>query len=125
MKIQRSSRFVRWCWSASDFAPLHHTTVCELFWRGFVFTPLTWIARVGALIFVLGLVGLIAWEIATTPVIVWGLGGVVAVIALPIWAIYTKRRVFGEPTHSVVAQVVVERAKAWKQRVCPLVELVP
>jgi len=119
IRISRRSRFVRWCW-LGGWAP-QQTSICVLFWRGFVLAPLVAVVMAAIL-------GMILYWIVMTPAIWWFLGGALATIFLPIWAIALKRRRWPvlpaeHRQKSVIITVLVERVRAAKLKVCPLVEL--
>ncbi len=97
----------------------YQAPLCVLFWRGFVLSPI-------CILTMAGIFGLVVYQIVTEPVFLWVLGGILGVIFIPIWAIALKRRrwpVLPAEQQSVALTVLVARAKAVKERVCPIVEL--
>ena len=119
MRISRQSKFVRWCWYWDGVDAPDRTSICALFWRGFVLMPAGILIVSWAVLYILYL-------IVITPTALWLLGGTAAAVAVPIWAIKMKRRRWRPVQHkqqSVVLTVLIERAKAVKQKACPLVEL--
>ncbi len=121
MRISRQSMFVQWCWLTTEGGPPCRTSICVLFWRGFVLSPLLVIGLVG-------FSGFMVYQLVMVPVALWFLGGAVAAIFFSIGAIVLKRRRWSvlpaeHRQRSVVLTVLVERARAVKQRVCPVVEL--
>ena len=131
MTLSRDSRFVRWCYLFSDIGPPFRTSLCVLFWRGFVWTPF-------ALLFFMtligGSIGTLAYGMWTDAEFRWRVilvGGVLSTIvasfAFPTFAVSAKRAYTGEPRplqeRSPATAVFVGRVKAWKHKVCPMVEL--
>ena len=119
MRISRESRFVRWCWWYSDWSVPCQSSICELFWRGFVIAPLL----VCLALTFLAVVGLLIYVIATIPMALWVVAGLVTAVGLPLVAIFLKRKLLGCPSRSIAWEVITERAKAAKSKLCPLVDL--
>ena len=121
LKISRESKFVKWCWWVGDDLPPYTTSICVLFWRGFVLSPVVVLVLAAA-------VGYVTYWIVVTPIALWVLGGIVSAIFVPIWAVMLKRRRWPvvpaeHRRQSVVLTVLVKRARAVKQKVCPIVKL--
>lgn len=120
MRLSRHSKFVRWCWLISDVGvPYRNSSICELFWRGFVFTPL----KFAFLLMLLAGACTLLFLALSNGMGRWVIGGFVSVVMFPIWAIMLKRRALGTPDTSVVFAVAKGRIVAVKSKVCPIVEL--
>lgn len=126
MNLKRDSRIVRWAYLTDDCSPPRLTSLCALFWRCVLWTP---VRLTIALTVVGGLVGgilLVAWKI-------WPVTVALAVIGLSVWALIrfdlddvrtdALDRRLDAATARVSRSVIWQGAKAVKSRVCPLVTI--
>ena len=123
LQLSRQSRFVRWCWWDAYAIPAQ-SSVCVLFWRGFVLMPIV-------LGFSVTVMGVFLYLVVTTPEARWTIGGTLAGVFLSVLAINLKRRRWPVPAYrskadaerSDALRVLAEWLKATKTRVCPIVRL--
>lgn len=117
MKVDRYGRLVRWAYWGAASVPFQ-TSLCALFWRTVLWTPLkgaTLLLTGGSVLYVLGRLtwetkGLVPLAIALGVGVIWAL-----IKFLP----GTFRRIATRTDQSIVWQ----GAKAVKGRLCPIVEL--
>ncbi len=127
MRISRQSKFIRWCWWYNEWElrAVERSSICELFWRGFVISPIVvclCLFGVSSIIYVVGKGLYLMW---TMPVMAWSVGGICVAALLSMSAIYCKRKWYPSQrkTPPVAFLVLVERVKAAKKKACPIVEL--
>ena len=121
LTIRKRSWLLRWAYLTSEHGPPPRTDVCTLFWRSVVLTPL-----VGLFVayFIFCVVVLLAFFFCG---IHW-LGpwfGTAATVLLA-WGLLTLRdRIVERETTTLNAvNLVVERAKSYRERHCRIVEVV-
>lgn len=117
MKVDRYGRLVRWAYWGEASVPFQ-TSLCVLFWRTVLWTPLK-----GATLLLVGggLLYLVGDAIWVTK------GAVIVIGALAGWTLYALiwflPRTFRRLADSTERSVVWQGAKAVKGRMCPIVEL--
>lgn len=109
MTLNRNRRLVRWAYWGSDEFPPRQTTLCELFWRAVVLTPLVFS--------ILAILAPVWW-----PILKWEERG------KPHWDRWRKARAVraGKPTPSREPSTIAlcgAWVKAVKEKVCPIVYL--
>ncbi len=113
--LKRNSRFVRWCWSMQDDSiPPSQSSICNLFWRGFVWAPISW--GIVSLIFLAVFLSL-CFIFFTSIIGIFSLAGVTILSLLLVS--YMKEK------DEVPASIVIlgERMKNIKNKLCPIVKL--
>jgi hypothetical protein len=131
MVVARDSRLVRWAYFLESRKP-YQTSLCALFWRTVLWTPMKVCAMVGGLgmiLFVLFKGLLLAFAHAA----VLGKFAVVGVIVagIGIWLFKPKRsgedarakRVATRAVDAIENSIIVQGAMAVKSKICPLIEL--
>ncbi len=123
MKLNVDSKTVRWAYLFGDYVP-HQTSLCAIFWRCVLLTPLklAFIVFIGSMLatLIIMLVKLAYLNGAFTAIFV-GL-----VTGLAVFA-YLNRRSRYKTGDSLIDKVgewpVIQGAKAVKGKICPIVEL--
>jgi len=118
MRISRQSKFVKWCY-LTGFIPSGNISICILFWRGFLISPLVVLYCLACVAAAISLVGGIVYLMAINAIGLWILGASPLFILLALWIKHFQK---DTPKENVAVTVFVERIKAVKKKVCPIVE---
>lgn len=117
MQLRRDSRVVRWAYLWESSVP-YRTSLCAIFWRTVLWTPLKMIAPLGILSFCLRMAWLypLDWAIGTGVFI-----GIVLAVGCIAWVQYRfeHRDVWADKKPSVLR----DGFRAVKSKVCPIVDL--
>lgn len=128
MELSRDSRIVRWAYLTEKHKIPERTSLCVIFWRSVLGTP---IVLLGLFVWLPTIVLLAVYKLA---LLIWAhkgetlmvLGGIaalaiaIAAIVIAKRAVERARNYVGEPT---AAHVLVSGAMAVKQRICPIVTI--
>lgn len=126
MVVSRQSRLVRWAYFLDSRTP-EHTSLCALFWRTVLITPLKICMIIGGAISITFLLAMLGYEGFLNAALV----GKVAVVTLPVVGIcywlFKPRGHLDAPAkraiEAITESVVVQGAIAVKSKICPLIEL--
>jgi len=116
MRVNRASWHYKIRHIGTDFGEVYNDSLCRYFW-GLVF-------RISFGLFLSFIASFLVYAYFDSPDTLYGTLIVlflVACVALPISAIYYKRKMFGEPP---TQGIVFEYIKAKKRKICPLIEYV-
>lgn len=122
MQLSRNSWLVKWAYFLED-APSRES-LCTLFWRVVLLSPIK-LASIATIIglfitalFVIPIIGLGWWGLLVTP-------GTIGVIALGVF-VYEKRRDrrrLAMPSSTKPSSAIVEAYRAFKDKYCPIIDL--
>ena len=122
MELQKNGRAIRWAYMFEDFTPCQ-TTLCAMFWRTVMITPLK-------LAFLASIISLVLYTVFWIPVHIWGwwgllaFPGIITLLAGIPWISYeyTEWRSIRVDAHKEPS-VIIEGIKALKSRFCPIITI--
>jgi hypothetical protein len=121
MKLQRNSWLIRWAYFGADYVP-RQTTLCALFWRIILLTPLK-------VAFLITLGCMVVWTMFITPFKAFGWWGLLVTpsILLLLWLLIVIcsgiKWLFSRSLDSENASIVSETIDGFKHKFCPIIEL--
>ena len=117
MKIRASSPIVTWAYLFERYKPYpsDRTTICPLFWRTVLLTPLKLAA-------IAGVFALVCWSLYQAWLVKWELGTLILILLSVIASVFGAQKAvrtdLGQDTLNVVGGGLV----AIKKQICPIVE---
>lgn len=132
MVLERHSRIVRWAYLHDKDVP-ERTSLCAIFWRSVLWTPLGLFCKVAITIWTIGWLMWLAflafdWAITNWPttlriLTVVFLGAVLVVGCVVATRITSWLRTQERPIRAIKESPIYQGAVAVKSKVCPLVEI--
>lgn len=123
MKLKKSDRIVRWAYLLEDTGPPSRASLCTIFWRAILITPLK-LAALVAIASLLSYAAYAAYRLARFGgLLVWRHPLGLVSIALMILAGYCAAGYIDRWPCRRRPSALVAGAKAVKDKVCPLVEI--
>lgn len=118
MNLKRNSRIVRWAYFTADNIP-YQTSLCPLFWRIVLLTPMKIIVTSACVGAVLRGIGIIGYQAITHLNITFPVIGAILFISYLVHISRLSVQSYEEPRPSLV----IEYIKAKKRKICPIVDL--
>lgn len=109
MQLSQNSRIVRWAYLFSSFGPPGHVSLCVLFWRSVLLTPMIVLSL---LVLVVGFSFMLYENFLPLTLIVVA-GSLITTICIGIWL----------ATQAVSRTAIGHMIKTKKSKICPIIDL--